>query len=81
MTPINEDGGMDIEKDSQSTQQKIMAQIGRENESKGMKYSNQKKGQISAVFGSRNLGNTCFFNSAMQCLNATIRLREFYINN
>jgi ubiquitin C-terminal hydrolase len=32
-------------------------------------------------FGSSNLGNTCFFNSAMQCLNGTRPLVEAYIAN
>ena len=34
-----------------------------------------------SVFGSSNLGNTCFFNSAMQCLNGTRNLVEAYIDN
>jgi hypothetical protein len=33
-----------------------------------------------SVFGSSNLGNTCFFNSAMQCLNASRPLSEYYIS-
>lgn len=35
----------------------------------------------ASVFGSSNLGNTCFFNSAMQCLNASRPMVEFYIEN
>lgn len=46
------------------------------------KYISPSKKYIGkSVFGSSNLGNTCFFNSAMQCLNATRPLVEQYIDN
>lgn len=32
------------------------------------------------VFGVNNIGNTCFFNSTMQALNATRELVEYYID-
>lgn len=35
----------------------------------------------SSIFGSSNLGNTCFFNSAMQCMNASRAMVEQYIEN
>lgn len=45
-------------------------------------YSQPSKKYIGkSVFGSGNLGNTCFFNSAMQCMNATRPLVEQYIDN
>ena len=34
----------------------------------------------SGVFGVNNIGNTCFFNSTMQALNATRELVEYYID-
>jgi uncharacterized UBP type Zn finger protein len=43
--------------------------------------SPSKKYVGKSVFGSSNLGNTCFFNSAMQCMNATRPLVEQYIEN
>lgn len=63
-----------------STEGKVTAKELKSEETKptGPRRHNTK---ISAAFGSRNLGNTCFFNSAMQCLNATLDLREFYIKN
>lgn len=35
----------------------------------------------SHVFGVHNIGNTCFFNSTMQALNATRELVDFYVTN
>jgi ubiquitin C-terminal hydrolase len=46
------------------------------------KYISPSKKYVGkSVFGSSNLGNTCFFNSAMQCMNATRPLVEQYIDN
>lgn len=41
----------------------------------------EDKHKGSSVFGSSNLGNTCFFNSAMQCLNSCRPLVNSYIEN
>lgn len=35
----------------------------------------------SNVFGVQNIGNTCFFNSTMQALNATRELVDYYVSN
>ena len=35
----------------------------------------------SHVFGVQNIGNTCFFNSTMQAMNATRELVDFYCSN
>lgn len=35
----------------------------------------------SNLFGIQNIGNTCFFNSTMQALNATRELVNYYVNN
>lgn len=34
-----------------------------------------------SVFGINNIGNTCFFNSTIQCLNSNRKLVEYYIKN
>lgn len=53
-----------------------------ENELKS--YDKGKKKIIvkgNSVFGINNIGNTCFFNSIMQCLNANRSLVNRYIEN
>lgn len=54
-------------------------------ESEIKNQSRKKKNQIvvkgDSVFGLSNIGNTCFFNSAMQCLNANRKLVHYYIQN
>ena len=35
----------------------------------------------SHVFGIHNIGNTCFFNSTMQALNATRELVDYYVGS
>lgn len=43
-----------------------------------------KEGQIIIpdwTFGIKNLGNTCFFNSVMQCLNASTTFKNYYLKN
>lgn len=38
-----------------------------------------EKGYLSAVKGLNNLGNTCFFNSILQCLSQTDQLASFFL--
>ena len=40
-------------------------------------YSHLQKGQVNGICGLYNLGNTCYFNAALQCLAHTIPLIDY----
>ena len=71
-----------------STNSNILEKIdpvgSREAQRKQGSYNNQKKMMSlkpHGLFGLQNLQNTCFFNSAFQCLNSWSKFAEHYKSN
>jgi ubiquitin C-terminal hydrolase len=45
------------------------------------RYSNTEGKVDPGLAGLNNLGNTCFMNSALQCLSNTVQLTNYFLSN